>query len=142
MLDISLIYSADLEKQPPFIKVARETGERLQYEEWEAIFFFELMGYCPFVSRTEPEAVDVNLFEDLWKQRFQEAIPEYPLLARMWNEYEDAIYEPSEIDNLRRECLSVQSKTKNAKALKGLNKLLCCCDEATKGRLGLFMACD
>lgn len=60
----------------------------------------------------------------------------------MWDEYEDAFYAPEEIDDFRRECLSVQSKTENAMALKGLDKLICGCDEASKDKLGLFMAYD
>ena len=141
MFDIDLANSVDYERLPQ-VEGARETGERLEYKEWEAIFFFELIGYCPFVSRIEPEAVDADTWNDLWKQRFREAIPEYPLLARMWNEYEDAFYAPDEIDNLRNECLSVKSKTEDTIALKGLDKLIRCCNLAIKENIGLFMAGD
>jgi hypothetical protein len=134
------MYSADFE-QRALLDGERVTDERLEYDEWQAIFFFELIGYCPFVSRAELETIDGNAWNHLWKQRFQEAIPDYPLLARMWNQHEDAFYTPDEIDSLRFECLSVQSKATNALALKGLETLIRWCNEASKGNLGLFMAC-
>jgi hypothetical protein len=139
MLDICLAYSADFAART-MLEGEHWTDERLEYDEWEAIFYFELMGYCPFVSRAKP--VDTKTWHDLWKRGFQEAIPDYPLLARMWNAYEDAFYAPEEIENLRIECLRVQTKTENVLALKGLDKLLKCCDKAVKENIGLFMACD
>lgn len=141
MLDVCLAYSADFAERR-MLEGERWIDERLEYDEWEAIFFFELMGFCPFVSGNEPEAVDAAAAHDLWRQRFQAAIPDYPLLARMWHEYEDAFYAPGEIDEFRRECLSVNTKTENALARKGLEKLIRCCNQATAENLGLFMACD
>lgn len=142
MLDIYLVHNPDIWNRQP-LDGERGTDERLEYQEWEAIFFTELMGFCPYVSRSEMlEAENRGLRRDLYQQRFQEAIPEYPLLGRMWDMYVDAFYKPEEVDSLLQECLKVKAKTKNTLALKGLDKLICGCIEASESKLALYLACD
>ncbi len=140
MLDIYLVHDPD-NWDGRIREGERATHERLKYEEWEAIFFITLMNYCPMYEHYV-EGQDLNELSERDRIRFQQAIPEYPLLGRMWDMYVDAKYKPEEVVKLREECFKVQAMAENTDALKGLDKLLQFCDEAEKKKLGIFLACD
>ena len=119
----------------------RITYEQIRYEEWEAIFFTVIMGYCPMYEYYV-EGQNLDERDERARLRFQQAIPDYPLLGRMWDVYVDAIYKPEEVSQLRKECMRVQAMTDNAEALRGLGKLIKYTEEAERSGLGLFLACD
>ena len=106
---------------------------------WAALFF-KVLG-CP---EAEPfvEGEDINEYDERYRQRFREAILDYPMLGRITDYYDDVWYEPEEVVQLRDECVSVQSNTKDQDALRDLDELLRACDEAQRHNLGLFLAAD
>jgi hypothetical protein len=109
--------------------------------EWGALFY-EVLD-CPkpdensFVS-----GESVSAQHERYRLEFQQAMPSYPMLSRIWDTYIDVKYKPEEISQLRDECQTVKAGTDNLLALEGLNKLIYACDEALKQGLGLYMACD
>ena len=119
----------------------RAPREQLTYDEWQAIFFITLMGYCPMYEYYV-EGQDWDEQNERYRITFQQAIPDYPLLGRMWDQYTDATYQPEEVSRLHAECLKVQSLANNLDASTGLDKLARFCKEAEEKGLGLFLACD
>lgn len=83
---------------------------------------------------------------EAWQQRytlkFQQFIPDYPMLGRIWDTYIDVGYQGDEVKSVREECLKVRAKTSNFTALEGLAKLIKACDEGLEMGLGLYLACD
>jgi hypothetical protein len=73
---------------------------------------------------------------------FRQALAEYPMLAQIWDIYDDAGYLPEELPQLRSECLQVKSETTEPEAVKALRKLIYACDEATKRGFGLLLVGD
>lgn len=116
----------------------RHTDGAMSYTSWESLYF-KVLG-CPDSEYIEGESQEA--FRERWRRNFQSAIPEYPMLAKISDFFQDAWYSLEEIAQLRKECLQVQSKTTNADALKGLNGLIAACDEAEKYKLGLFLGAD
>ncbi len=115
-----------------------ETTDRLlplffEGREWSALFY-DVLG-CPTAHPFIPN----DKLEE-WKQRqiikFQAAIPDYPMLGRIWDTYIDVTDEPYEVNQLRDECLKVKATTTNAIARRGLDKLLHACDDAVKYSFG------
>lgn len=104
--------------------------------EWSALFRDALHAKDrdPFVHG---EAIDK--WRERQRVRFQESIPDYPMLGRIWDTYIDVSYQPEEITHLRDECLRVKASTSNPVALRGLDKLIAACDGALKGGLGLSL---
>lgn len=119
----------------------RDLNLFLKGEEWGALFFEVLT--CPPTSNTPrlPNE-DREEEEDKYRVKFRQAIPDYPMLGRMWDIFIYVSFEPEEIEQLRAECLRVQSATSNKKALAGLTKLLSACDEASKHGSGLLFVPD
>ncbi len=118
---------------------ARHLETRLWGSDWLALFFDVLK--CP---KPRPYLSDENI--DAWteerKLNFQKAIPDYLLLARIYDPYSDVWYSPQEVLPLRGECLSVTARTKNESALQGLNTLIDACDKASQSDLGLLLVSD
>ena len=107
--------------------------------EWSSLFHDVLRA-----KDRDPLSPSEDL--DKWSQRqrarFQESIPDYPMLGRIWDTYIDVHYQPEEVRRLRDECLRVKSSTSNPTALSGLDKLIAASDEALKDRLGLSLLSD
>jgi hypothetical protein len=113
----------------------------LKSNEWGALFF-DVLG-CPRAT-DEPSFPDESPqnWAERYMTKFEQAIPEYPMLARMWDVYGYASYMPGEVTALREECLKVQAATSNEEALSGLRSLLAACEEAVRSGNGLFLAGD
>lgn len=107
--------------------------------EWEALFFDVLR--CP-----EPEPYvkgeDLRQYEHRFWLKFQQAIPAFPMLARLWDTYQDVGYSPEEVGRLREECREVAARTDNPRAAEGLGKLIRASEEALTARKGLFLVSD
>ena len=113
----------------------------LKSDEWGALFF-DVLG-CP-QAMDEPTLPDESSldWEDRYYARFEQAIPEYPMLARMSDVYGYAVYMPDEVPALRNECLRVQVGASDGRALSGIKTLLRACEAASEEGLGLFLAGD
>lgn len=111
----------------------------LEGTEWSALFY-KVLG-CPFPS---PFVLGDNINETRkrYEFEFQQAIPDYPMLGRIWDTYIDVRYKQDEIEQLRNECVKVRAATSDQLALEGLSKLIYACDEALRLKLGLYIACD
>lgn len=107
--------------------------------DWEALFFdvLHFPGRDKYV-----EGDDINELNERNRKKFEQAIPEYPMLARIFDMYEDYQFTPDELPRLREECLSVKSKTSNPQASRALRKLIFASDEASKRGFYLLFICD
>lgn len=114
---------------------------RLEGREWGALFLDVLK--CPDTADV-PRLTDEG--NEDWQERygakFQQAIPNYPMLGRIYDTLIYVAYKPEEIGQLRDECLRLQSMTSDEKALSMLKKLIHACDEASKVRSGLLFVPD
>ena len=108
-------------------------------DNWSALFF-DVLG-CP-ESDSPVSGEDMTEYWERTRLKFQRAIPDYPMLGRIWDFYNDAWYAPEEVGQLQSECLKVQANTSNQTALEGLGLLLRACDEASADKLGIFLAAD
>src|SRR3989442_8192664 len=87
---------------------------RLTYQEWLAIYFDALgldkSGYEKWAAKRvvlgQPNAATILTELD-------EEVPGFPMLSRIRGPYHDVIFEPNELEDLREECLKVQTKTSN-----------------------------
>jgi hypothetical protein len=117
----------------------RWLGKGLSLAEWSALFLDVLdCGHGDAPSDDLPYAERLEII----RLSVEKAIPDFPMIARMWDYYWDAWYERDEIGQLRNECLRVKADTSNTLALEGLNKLLAACDEALMNKSGLLLASD
>lgn len=101
--------------------------------DWKALFFRVLD--CPKYTWPPIE-------HEEYRERFQKHLADYPMLGRIWDMYEDALYRAEEVEAFRKECLRVQMITSNGEALAGLRKLIFACDEASKAGTGIGLIAD
>ncbi len=114
---------------------------RLEGNEWGALFVDVLK--CPDTGDIPLLAGESNEdWQERYSSKFQQAIPSYPMLGRVYDTLIYVAYKPEEISQLRDECLKVQSMTSNEKALAVLKSLIEACDEASKVRSGLLFVPD
>jgi len=113
-------------------------GEGLLASEWVSLF--EDVLECPAVQPLS-DFEDRATWEQRQGERYKEALPRFPMLARIWHTYIDAYFNEKEVIPLRAECLELCA-TSNPLASKALNKLLTACDKAISGRVGLYLASD
>ena len=106
---------------------------------WTALFIdeFHFPGWEVFAERD-----DVDELHERNRKKFEQTIPEYPMLARIFDTYEDYRFTPEEIPRLSEECLRAKSKVTNLNAVKALRKLIVACDEAFKRGYNLTFICD
>jgi hypothetical protein len=117
------------------------THQEMEVDEWEDLFQNVLQAPIE-VERLEGE--DRASFLARKERLFQEDLTSkgYQMLGRIRYIFSDAFFSPSEVDKLHAECLELQQKIKNKKALSALEKLVFACHEALKVRSGIFLACD
>lgn len=66
-------------------------------------------------------------------------VPAYPLLSRLNDISEDALYEPGEVGALLAECVQAQAKVKDPLAIRGLDNLLRIARWAQKLKVGIYL---
>jgi len=66
-------------------------------------------------------------------------VPAYPLLSRLNDISDDALYEPGEVDALLAECLQAQAKVKDPQAIRGLDNLVRIARWAQKLKVGIYL---
>ena len=114
-------------------------GFDFHWGDWEALFWGALnaAGRDGYI-----QGEDINEFHERNRRKFQESISEYPLLGRIFDRYEDVVYEAEEVNQLRDECLRAREGTNHAGAIKALNKLTLACNKASGHVLGLRLISD
>lgn len=73
---------------------------------------------------------------------FQKFASLYPMLGKIDDMYQDYVFAPEEIRNLREECLKLQAAKPNAAADLALRKFIYACDEALKDNFYLEFSSD
>ena len=66
----------------------------------------------------------------------------FPMLCRIKDMYEDAIFKADEVKILREECEKLKKESQDNSTNLALRKLFYCCDEALKAKLNLCFWCD
>ena len=66
----------------------------------------------------------------------------FEMLGRIWDWYDDAIYFPSEINQLLAECQKIKENAQNPDLSEAVDKLINACREAFKTESGIHLACD
>lgn len=66
----------------------------------------------------------------------------FPMLCRIKDMYEDAIFKVNEVKVLREECEKLKNESQDNSTDLALRKLFYCCDEAIKTNLNLGFWCD
>jgi hypothetical protein len=113
----------------------------LNYDEFDALQAFldikspsakqrEGENYAQYAERLKNDYLNAGS-----KKRFQ-------MLGRFWYEYADVIYFPSEINQLREECLKAKKISSGVVLMTAADKIVKACDEALKTESGLFFGCD
>ena len=109
------------------------------YRDWDALYFGELKcpGYEPYV-----EGEDMVARDKRWMAKFQSCCSEFPLLARIYDMYADAIYRADEVPHLKAQCETLLSRTQTNGAWRALAKLIVICTKAEERNKGILLSCD
>ena len=134
-------FSISIMKDPSGGWDATQGDHHLDFD-FDGIDFDELINLLniklPPAKRLEGES-SYDYDERLKKEYFDAAKEKgYEMLGRFWFFYDDAVYLPSDVNQLSDECLKLKEKTQNPGALKALNKLITACNEALKTDSGIF----
>ena len=135
-------------REPTFVSFAgglsgkdRYLDLRLNGDEWMALYRQVLR--CPDAGQV-PRLPNEETAE--WHRRysgaFQQAIPAYPMLGRIYDVFSYVSYAPEELEQLSVECVKLQATTSNEKARAALAKLIAACNEASTLRAGLLFVPD
>ncbi len=113
----------------------------IEADEWDELFVNVLQS-----PREVPNIKGETSHQ--WSIRMEKAFKEglahkgYTMLGRIWGYYEDAEFLPSDVTQLLAECLELQKKTQDEKALSALRKLILACNGALKINSGISLRCD
>ncbi len=117
----------------------RHLAGGLSEDGW-GLLFFEILG-CP-TADPFVQGEDLNAFRERYETRFRQAIPDYPMLARISDYYNDVWYNATEVHHLRSECEHARALTTNSVVLNDLDAVVGACEEAIRSGLGLFLIAD
>lgn len=73
---------------------------------------------------------------------FRQFASQYPMLGRIDDMYQDYIFTPEDVKELREECIKLKSKNQTKKSDLALRKFIYACDEALKDYFYLVFYCD
>ena len=109
------------------------------FNDWEALFFDALDAH-----RWDPyeEGEDIVFYTERNRRKFHESLPEFPLLRRIYDMYEDYVYRPHEAALLHQECSVLRKRFDIPAADKALRKLIYGCDKALEAKCDLMFVCD
>ena len=107
--------------------------------DWQALFIgvLKVPDYERYV-----EGDDINELHERNRNKFEKSIPDYPMLSRLFDMYEDYGFSPEELPNLREECETLKLRTTNSEGLKALRKLIFAAREGSKRGFNLMFICD
>ena len=80
--------------------------------------------------------------QDDWPTTFAKSVPDYPLLGRICDIYEDAKFRAEEIRGLDEECQRLIQASGHERGAWAANKLRVACRKALSHKLGLILLCD
>jgi hypothetical protein len=83
-----------------------------------------------------------NFFIKTWESAEAQISINFPMLCRIKDLDEDAIYQPDEVKMLLNECIKLKSTSKSEATDLALRKLFYCCEAALKAKLHLAFWCD
>ena len=114
-------------------------GFDFHWNDWEALFRTALNA----AERDEyVQGEDIDEFHERNRRKFKDSIPDYPLLGRMFDMYEDAAFEATELECLRSECLRVCNDAIHNDAVRAANRIILACNKASESGLGLLFISD
>ena len=107
--------------------------------DWEALFvgILKVPDYDRYV-----EGDDINEHHERNRMKFEQSIPDYPMLSRLFDMYEDYKFDPNELPKLREECERLKLRNSNSEGLRALRKLILAADQASKRGFYLMFICD
>ena len=76
------------------------------------------------------------------KVPFANQIPQYPMLSRIQDMYEEYRFSLDEANILRSECVTAAQTCDHEPAIRTLRKLIYICDAAIEKNLGFWLMCD
>jgi hypothetical protein len=121
-----------------------DSGDRhipvcLNEVDWQAIFFKRL--HCPERDAYVP-GEDTNDWLNRNRRLFERSIPDYPMLGRIFDMYEDYTFTPNEAALLRDECLRAKASSSEPSADVALRKIIYCCNIASAENRHLVFSGD
>lgn len=118
----------------------RQADLFIDWEEFEAIQNF--LGVKLSLKRLENESWQDH--NDKLKESYIKAASEkgFEMLGRFWYEYDDAVFQSSELSKLSEECLRIKNVSQNSDLISAADKILKVCDDAAKTDSGLLFGCD
>jgi len=107
--------------------------------DWQALFIgiLDVPDYDRYV-----EGDDISELHERNRKKFEQSIPDYPMLSRLFDMYEDYKFAPNELPKLREECERLKLRTTNTEGLKALRKLIFAADQASQRGFHLMFICD
>ena len=120
----------------------KDLGLVLDGSEWGESMLDELHGDISLDDLPDLAQVGGDEYNRVRLERLRRSIPNYPMLARIYDMYDDAIYPSADLPLLRDECVTLTSKIHNRWALEMVETLITACDLASADGWGLFLMCD
>jgi hypothetical protein len=86
--------------------------------------------------------IDIFKIEEQNRGRFQQHFPNFEILGRFYDDYEDYVFSPNEVEHLLTECLEATSLVLDKKAKLFLRKMVYACNQALEEQNCLVFICD
>lgn len=109
----------------------------LTEDDWQAIFINHL--HC---AEREPYVPGEDDWLNRNRQLFERSIPEYPMLGRIFDMYEEYVFPPNEVAPLRDECVRARTSSADPATDLALRKIIYCCGVASAGNYHLVFSGD
>lgn len=149
-------FSISIVKDPIFVRDERRECDVVNWDEssgdhnldfdFDYEDFYELQNFLGIKLQPakQGEGESYPEYEERLRNEYLEIakVKGYEMFGRFWYAYDDAIYFPSEINQLRAECLKAKSKSQNPEFITAAKKILEACDNALKTNSGLYFGCD
>ena len=106
--------------------------------EWESFFFNDL----DIKRYTEYNQEDSETYEEYYLRRISSFEKKYPLIIRIRDYYEDALFSKQEVSGLINEILSLQNVVEGKQSVGFLNQLLAASEKAISRDSGIKLVAD
>ena len=110
-------------------------GYDIHPENIEALYFEGLK--LPRWESIEAETIQQQ--EAIYRESFQKAVSDYPLISRVSDTDERVVYSAEEAAQLQAECKQVLESTNETKAVRALQKFYIACNKAAEKQMGLLL---
>lgn len=120
----------------------RFTGLQIKPDEWADLFLSVLHVPESIMFRSQSETFEERAYRYEKSFRTHVTGKGYEMLSRISDIYQDSKFLPSEVNQLKDECVALQELTHNSKACSALRKLILGCEEAVKNGSGLVLLSD